>query len=57
MIDSYYITTQYIIRPEYRRSCFRDIREDLKFICVYAVVNGCPYMGYRYKQRFIDMVK
>ena len=56
-LSNRYPSIKHIIRPEYRRSCFRDIREDLKFICVYAVTNGCPYMGYRYKQRFIDMVK
>ena len=35
----------------------KGFHEDLKYICLYAVVNGNPYMSYYNKQRFIDMIK
>ena len=48
---------KHIIRSEYLTACYHDVNNDLKYICVYAVTYGNPYMSYYNKQRFIDMMK
>ena len=52
-----YPCIKHIIRSEYLTACYNDINDDLKYICLYAVINGNPYMSYYNKQRFIDMLK
>ena len=52
-----YPSIKHILRSEYLTSCYNDVSSDLKYICVYAVLNGNPYMSYYNKQRFINMIK
>lgn len=52
-----YPSIKNIIRSEYLTACYNDVNNDLKYICVYAVINGNPYMSYYNKQRFIDILK
>lgn len=52
-----YPDIRHILKNQYLNACYNDIDEDLKYICLYAVVNGNPYMSYYNKQRFIDMIK
>ena len=52
-----YPDIRHILKSEYLKACYNDIHDDLKYICLYAVVNGNPYMSYYNKQRFINMIK
>ena len=48
---------RHVLCSKYIKQCYSDVRDDLKYICVYAVTNGNPYMSYYNKQRFINMIK
>ena len=52
-----YPDIRHVLKSKYLESCYNDIDDSLKYICIYAVVNGNPYMSYYNKQRFIDIMK
>jgi hypothetical protein len=54
---NFYPDIKHVLKSEFLENCYNDIDDDLKYISLYAVVNGNPYMSYYNKQRFIDMIK